>query len=162
MFSHWRLKIVGFNDDHLKKLEVCVCDQCKIMPPMQNRSDCVKLREQWLINRPAHLGKNRLKWELINLNLFLSLWKLVVISVEECDRCEETLIRGWRWLIGQGGKERSHIGVKFLTDVCFHRGNPISGLIPIKERLNSVKQFEQFEDPRIDNIGNWLGSDFND
>ena len=61
---------------------------------MQNRSNCVKLREQWLINRLAHLGKNRLKWELINLNLFLSLWKLLVISVEECDRCEETLIRG--------------------------------------------------------------------
>ena len=88
------MKIVVLNDDHLKKLEVCVCDQRKIMPLMQNRSDCVKLREQWLINRPAHLGKNQLKWKLINLNLFLSLWKLEVISVEECDRCEETLIRG--------------------------------------------------------------------
>ena len=75
---------------------------------MQNRSDCVKLREQWLINRPAHLGKNQLKWELINLNLFLSLWKLEVISVEECDRCEETLIRGWSWLIGQGGREKPY------------------------------------------------------
>ena len=61
---------IGFNDDHLKKLEVCVCDQRKIMPLMQNRSDCVKLREQWLINRPAHLGKNQLKWKVINLSLF--------------------------------------------------------------------------------------------
>ena len=47
---------------------------------------------------------------------------------------------------------RSHIRVKLLTDVCLHRGNMISRLIPIKYGLNSVKQFEEFEDLRIDNI----------
>ena len=77
---------------------MCVCDQRKIMQLMQNRTDSVKLREQWLINQGSvRKGKNSFEeGEVINLNLFISLWKqrLIVISVKECDRCEETLIRG--------------------------------------------------------------------
>ena len=48
---------------------------------------------------------------------------------------------------------RSHIRVRLLTDVCLHRENMISRLIPIKYGLNSVKQFEEFEDLRIDKKG---------
>ena len=101
-------------------------------------------------------GRNAFEVTAINLNLLLSLlscwwsaWKNA-IGVKK------------HWLEAEGGwlvkvERREAISEwSFLTDVCFHRGNPISGLIPIKERLNSVKQFEQFEDPRIDNIGNWF------